>query len=337
MKKPKIFIDCTSLNRGGGVSHYIEQLLMHMPPHITPILFVTSNFETEYITIRLPVYNILTRLIYEHILMPLIAFIQGGKAIFLPKSYAPILKILPSVVTIHDIIPQQDMGETFLARLYWKIQNACAANFADGIIFINEYVRKQFISKYRCNIDCKVIYNGFDTYKKHDEQYSEYILIPGAIKARKQTLTACRLAGLIKSKRPQKRIVLTGRMEDRSIIEHIKKEFPDILLAGYVNNSTMENYMNNAYVIIYMSDNEGFSLPVAEACYLGKPVICSDIPLHRYIYSDYPIYYNEKHDNNIGNIVSHLENNEEKTCKKQYWSETASSTFSFIDRMGKQA
>lgn len=334
MGKPRIFIDCTSLSRGGGVSHYIEQILLHAPDDCSIYLFTGRDIKTGFKTIKLPIYNAMTRILYEHMFMPLIAWIKGGKAIFLPKSYAPLMKLLPSVTVIHDIIPQQDKGESLLTRIYWKIQNASAAYCANRIIFINEYVKREFMQRYRFYRGRnRVILNGFDTFAEAGHQESKYILIPGAVKKRKNTMDACSIAHALKKRVPDKRIILTGRIEDHFIAKQISSAFDDIEMTGYVNNEIMAQYMNNAYVIIYMSGNEGFSLPIAEACYLNKPVICSDIPLHRHIYSDYPIYYNNE-ELNIEHIISELEHHEEKTCiKRQYWSKTAAETFAFIYHM----
>jgi len=48
--------------------------------------------------------------------------------------------------------------------------------------------------------------------------------------------------------------------------------------------------MQGACATLFPSFAEGYGLPPAEAARLGSPVICSDLPVHREVLGDYPVY-----------------------------------------------
>ncbi|MCK4523489.1 glycosyltransferase [candidate division WOR-3 bacterium] len=337
----KIFIDCTSIERGGGVAHYIRNIVNSMPHNIQVIAAMKKRecFENPNIKqIIIPFYNVFSRIVYEHIIFSIIALVNKCKCFFSPKSYTPILRTMPVITTIHDTIPVSDLsGENWYTRLYWKIQLHSAFKLSSGLIFINEMVRDIAFNDYRMGSrrrNC-IIYNGFDTYKKNIGK-EKYILIPGTLKKRKNNILAVKLGIALKSIFTDKEIIITGRNNNKNIEREIKELSTDINIMGYVNNEKMEYLFNNAFVIIYLSSAEGFSLPIAEACYLNKSVICSDIPIHKYIYNDYPIYYNtdKSIENNITHIKEELIHYEKRECKNQTtWKESSKSTIEFIERI----
>ena len=337
MEKAKtVFIDCTSLYRGGGVAVYIEHILHYMPEKYRAIIAVQHYTEIDnkqILQIKIPMYNILTRLFYEHLIFPFIALYNKAETYFSPKSYAPLVRTMHTISTIHDIIPiKVNSGESLLTRIYWHIQLYSVAKLSHGIIFINEYVKQQFYKRFNAakDIDNKVIHNGYDAYAV-TEQEKKYILIPGTLKIRKQTMLALQLAKLLKMEHDDAEIIITGRNDNRECAYTAQGD-NNVNYAGYVSREKMQHYMNNALIIIYMSNDEGFSLPIAESMFLHKPVVCSDIAVNRHLYSNYPIYYNTSIciEDNVKNISEQMEHYDKKSQDIQTWEHCSEESFKFI-------
>ncbi|WP_278361538.1 glycosyltransferase family 4 protein [Stutzerimonas kunmingensis] len=63
-----------------------------------------------------------------------------------------------------------------------------------------------------------------------------------------------------------------------------------LLQAGNLDDSALMWLFSHAAALLYMSRDEGFGLPVAEASMLGCPVICTDIPVLREAGGAWPRY-----------------------------------------------
>lgn len=55
---------------------------------------------------------------------------------------------------------------------------------------------------------------------------------------------------------------------------------------GYVNEELLRAFYAHADALVYLSEYEGFGLPILEALALGKPVIASDIPVFRELFDN---------------------------------------------------
>ena len=87
-----------------------------------------------------------------------------------------------------------------------------------------------------------------------------------------------------------------------------------VIFTGYVTESQKLELFTNVKALILLSENEGFGIPLIEACVNQIPVICSDIPVfHEILNDDFAIFVDNKNTNNIANAFERIGN---KTISK---------------------
>ncbi len=58
---------------------------------------------------------------------------------------------------------------------------------------------------------------------------------------------------------------------------------------GYQPEAVLHAFYHHADAVVYLSEYEGFGLPVLEGLAVGKPVVVSDIPVFRELYGDFVV------------------------------------------------
>lgn len=96
-----------------------------------------------------------------------------------------------------------------------------------------------------------------------------------------------------------------GNIYDLVIVgdyRNFKTAFPEILeygkiegisFTGKVSDEELSGLLKNASMLVQPSVYEGFGIPPMEALFLGVPVVLSDIPVFKEIYSGFPVTFFE--------------------------------------------
>lgn len=299
----RIGIDASTIGTMGGPRTYVLNLINSL---------LKTDRENEYVIfynsrehlgrfpqakeIVVPFSNPFTRLIREHLLMPLFYKKERLDIIHNTKSAISIFKPCKTVVTLHDIIPLTNPEtETFMARVYWSIQMPIAARRADRIITISEYAKKEISGYFGITSEkITVIPNCFeerfrpvsDT-KALDEIRSKYtlpesfILYVGTIQPRKNlNMLIKAFYNLKKNGKINKKLVIAGRKgwlysSLFKLIKELRIE-EEVIFTGFVPDEDLPYVYNMAYLFVYLSLFEGFGIPPLEAMACGVPVICSN-------------------------------------------------------------
>mgnify|MGYP003289790495 CR=1 FL=1 len=83
----------------------------------------------------------------------------------------------------------------------------------------------------------------------------------------------------------------------------------NVVFPGYIDENEKLEYFSNAKAFIFLSDNEGFGIPLLEAATNRIPVLCSDIPVfHEVLNEKYAIYVNNKNLDSIAVGFVQIEN-----------------------------
>ncbi|MDZ4225825.1 MAG: glycosyltransferase family 1 protein, partial [Candidatus Andersenbacteria bacterium] len=201
------------------------------------------------------------------------------------KAAVPSRKILPTVVTIYDVIPLlYPQGQKLSRRWYWRRALKQAAQFSDRIITISNVSKRDLVEQLDVSAD-KVTVTPLavdtDFFKPVDRRgvVKPYILFVGTLEPRKNVpmlvRAFSRIAGevphdLIIAGRPEKDIAAVKREIDRS------KAVDRIKLIGRVSGNDLPALYSDADLFVWPSIYEGWGFPPQEAMACGTPVIVSD-------------------------------------------------------------
>jgi glycosyltransferase involved in cell wall biosynthesis len=198
---------------------------------------------------------------------------------------------LRRVVVVHDLqfkhLPRYTSASK---RLVLELSYRCARRFADGVVFISAATRDDFLRFYGAPRRAMVIPNPVAI----DSPAEPAALrpYPYAI-ANFHDYPHKNIAGLLdcfdalRARWPELRLLLTGNRSadaDRLLggdalargVEHL----------GFLPKSEVFRLIMGSRFFISLSRFEGFNMSAAEAALLGKPLVLSDIPVHREMFGD---------------------------------------------------
>jgi glycosyltransferase involved in cell wall biosynthesis len=214
---------------------------------------------------------------------------------FSPDSFLSLRTNIPTLLTVHDIIPlQEPYAVPWAPRYYYQYFLPRYIRRATRIATVSEYVRRMLVE--RLNIPperVSVVYNGYrDGFRPltpAEQQavrtmYSDgqpYFLYTGAVHPRKNIprLIAAFDAFKTQTGAPV-RLLLAGRMmwRGQEVKDALQKARcrADIRVLGYVPEAELTRLCGAALALVNVSLNEGFGLPIVEAFASEVPVLCSD-------------------------------------------------------------
>jgi len=213
------------------------------------------------------------------------------------------------------------------------------------IVSISDFTKKELVCKFNIPkerifvIKCAI---NHDIFKPIPQK--ELIEIPplfpnhkkilhvGTEFERKDILTLFKAFYRLKKKYDKIKLIRVGPSRYPSIIKSLGLE-KDIIYFNYVNNKKLREIYNLSDLLIFPSLYEGFGFPGLEAAACGLPVICSDIPIFREIYKDFPLYFPPQDYRTLGDLIIDNINDEEvkkdmsskglKVAKTYSWKKSA--------------
>lgn len=204
------------------------------------------------------------------------------------QNFAPLIKTVPIVNTVHDLCfkfyPDLFGLKTNLAFKYFFKRSL---ELSDAIICVSKFTKSSLLKFH--DIDPRkifVVYEAADKCFKYIENVpklkkfslnDKYFLVVGNIENRKLPYKIINSFKNIIKKYPDVQIVFTGPNKLKI------KPAKNIRILGYVSDDDLNLLYNGSVALIYLSLCEGFGLPIIEAMAIKTPVICSNIPVFREI------------------------------------------------------
>lgn len=226
------------------------------------------------------------------------ANIDGNKILFIPSGMIPVIpfRFYKLITTIHDVCfldyPQYySKQDLFIQKLALKL----GLFFSNKIITVSEYSKSQIIKHTSCNANkIEVVHLGYDKniYKKIDDielfdrmrkKYNlpnNFILFIGRIEEKKNIVNQIKAFDRFNQKYQDYKFVLVGKPGygyDNVKTEIFENELhKNIIELGYVSTVDMVAIINMSKIFMFVSNYEGFGLPIIEAMACGVPVITSN-------------------------------------------------------------
>ena len=232
---------------------------------------------------------------WERWRLPLAAWRDGADLLHCPANHCPTWMPVPTLVTIHDLIPldmPQGRPASEVRQFEQSIRTACRS--AAGIICPSDYTCDRLIGEFNASpqsitvnpwaADARVQLIPGDQWPMVLQRYGidrPFVLHFGGPAPRKNTkrmLEAWALAG--SAIRCKNQLLIVG-LDGSSLAEmevrlHTLGLGESVRLHGFADGADLPTLMSAATALAYPSLSEGFGLPILDAWATNTPVLCSD-------------------------------------------------------------
>ncbi|MFH1597696.1 MAG: glycosyltransferase family 1 protein [Patescibacteria group bacterium] len=217
--------------------------------------------------------------------------------LFVPAHTIPLVHPRNTVTTCHDIGFEKYPELYSPSELrYHRWAMRFAVKHARKIITVSQFSKQEILNAYQANADqIKVIHHGVDTefYCKRDDSVVDqvlnklginkpYLFFIGRIEKKKNIINQIKAFNLLKQKYQVAHQLIFGGNFGFGIDE-IKEEIEaspfkdEIKLIGYVETTDLPVLYSAADIFWFITNYEGFGMPILEAQACKTPVVASNI------------------------------------------------------------
>ncbi len=137
-------------------------------------------------------------------------------------------------------------------------------------------------------------------------------LMVGTVEPRKNHRTVLEAFGQLWEQGSEVRLIIAGKVgwECRDLVRSIEEHpelhrrlfwFPDL------TDTELHHCYKSTRCVVFASWGEGFGLPIIEGLQFGRPVIASDLPVHREVAGDHAGYFNPSSAEDLVSMILRLE------------------------------
>jgi alpha-1,3-rhamnosyl/mannosyltransferase len=227
-----------------------------------------------------------------------------------PANFGPLTSKFPMILTLHDALywskPHLAPNRFLLfgVRFMQKFTSRASKEIiTDSVSSVQEIVEHMGISRSKVT----PVYLGSDFNSNHVKSavsVSNYFLAGGNRFRHKNWENLLRAWSLINPEQRPKLIVTGGGkrdplvklVESHSLTSHVQ-------LLAWVSESELENLYLNASAVVIPSLFEGFSLSVMQAMAVRKPLLASDIPVHRELAENVALFFDPNSPESIAQAI----------------------------------
>lgn len=380
--KKRILIDAsTVISKIDGLSQYIINLIKHLPEESFDIfdysVLVNKDLNRNALTDILKDQRFT---IIEARIAPIgpkrewdmFWFLRKYKAkfdLFHSTSNQYPLYLKKGIATIHDITFRKYLNApwyTFKTASFFLnlvIKNSLYRSVA--VIAVSEFTKNDLVNKYQLNEKIQkkinVIYEGWEHLINSDDneivntelfEFENYLFYVGTTRVHKNMKNLLK-AFIIAANEINENIslVIVGNEsylddDDKKSINAINEKYKRVFFTGFVSKKELDYLFTNCYAFIFPSLSEGFGIPVLEAFYFKKPLLCSNSTSLPEIAGNAALYFDPSSPEDIARSVITLYKDPaigpglvkkgEERLQLFSWKKTASQTVQlYLDELSK--
>ncbi len=262
---------------------------------------------------------------WQQLRLPFAAWADKADLLHCPANSCPKIKTLPTVVTIHDIIPldrPKGIPETFIKQFRLGIKNA--STNADTILTPSNYTRKRLIQDFKISPN-KIQVNPWapsqnleylDNIQRRKvltamQLQKPYILHFGAKDERKNTEGMINAWAMTdKTVRQYYDLFIVG-VDEQTRLTYIEKAkrlgiASSIYIESYLPDNFLSSILSGATALAYPSFSEGFGLPIIDAWTTRTPVITSKLTSLPEVARDGVVYIDPSDPCSIARVIKRI-------------------------------
>jgi glycosyltransferase involved in cell wall biosynthesis len=231
------------------------------------------------------------RIVYNSIRLP-----KWNCLVYNPTHHA-VFGARKQIITILDTIPIRNEHQRKLQNYYFKYILPYMVKKATGIFTISETMKLEIVNYYHVNKEnVYVIPCGIDEefvpleqIKKENEK--PYLLVVGASLPHKNTHELLHMNQFWKDDYNLKILAPEGKYKEYLRQTVVKLQISDkVEFIPYVSKMELVKLYQRCFALVYPSIHEGFGMPPLESLACGRPIIISDIPVHREVCGEGAFY-----------------------------------------------
>jgi glycosyltransferase involved in cell wall biosynthesis len=260
-----------------------------------------------------------------------IAEAESAEVIHFPYNWSfPKRKKVPSVLTIHDVIPFtfREAQSLYINLFFYKPGVRKAAGLNDVVTTVSEYSKRDIIRKLGVPQEkIRVVYNWLGEPNPPNPKLEEelrqrwglerFVLNVGGIHERKNIPRLIQtLSKIINEDSYPGKLVITGKAGGAPYQDRMRKlcdheirrlRLEDrVVFTEFLSEMELDSLFRMTEVMIYPSLYEGFGIPVLEAMKLGVPVVTSNSTALPEVAGDAAILTNPFSVEEMAKSLSHL-------------------------------
>ncbi len=237
------------------------------------------------------------------------------------------------IATVHDITFKKYLDSkwwTFnMASRYLNLVIKKSLTNATAVIAVSQFTKNDLVQQFDLDVKraekISVIYEGWEHLIKEEEdeidnslpQLGSYLFYVGNTRVHKNIKNLLKSFAIASKKLPSNiKLVISGdesflSKEDKAVVSEINQSKQRIVFTGFVSKAVLDHLFKNAAAFIFPSLYEGFGIPVLEAFYFKKPILCSNVTSLPEIAGDAALYFDPEQPENIAEVILHFFNNRE--------------------------
>jgi glycosyltransferase involved in cell wall biosynthesis len=219
------------------------------------------------------------RVLWDQAVLPLLAMRSGADVLHASSGTLPLVRVLPTVVTVHDMAWLRVQSHTrAYARAYFGTLMKHLYRSADAVLTDSIFARDEFLTLAGARNNVHVVTPGVD------ERFAAIVrrpraralaLVVGTVERRKNLLRAVELLPAV----PELELVAVG--PPTPYLDEVRARVAElglgerVTLLGYVGRAELDTLYAKATLALVPSRYEGFGYALAEALCAGLPVVAA--------------------------------------------------------------